>query len=102
MPEKTPKNPFNLEAGSSLPPRENTALRDKDNGSHDMPPPSWVRKPAPNLAPTGMAGIRRNLPSKSQTTPEKPRFTLGEGGKLKGLFKPIAAKAPDKGHGHDI
>ncbi|WP_133260425.1 hypothetical protein [Rhodovulum sp. BSW8] len=101
MLEKNPKNPFNLEAGSSLPPHKNTPLRDKDNAKTQLKPNYPGLRPAGNVAPPGAKGIQQGLtPRASPST--RPRFTLGEGGKLKGLFKPIAAKAPDKGHGHDL
>ena len=74
-------------------------LRDKDNANHTPSPPSWSSRPAPNLAPAGMGGIKRNLPPKAPVQSARPRFTLGEPGKLKKEFKPIAA--PEKNREHD-
>ena len=90
----SPRKPFNLGA---KPPE-----RDKDNADFRHPPPNYSRKPPPNLAPPGMSGIKRNQPSKNDGhEPEKPRFALGERGKLKKIFQPIASPNKNKGHEHD-
>jgi hypothetical protein len=93
----TPKNPFDLNANP-----DQQKLRDKDNADLRHPPPKQSRKPAPNLAPFGMKGIKRGLPSDERhKAPSKPRFELGEKGKLSKVFKPLAPPGKDKGHGHD-
>lgn len=75
-------------------------LRDKDNADHTPSPPSWSSRPAPNLAPAGMGGIKRNLPPRAPVQPARPRFTLGETGKLKKEFKPIAGQSKDLDRDH--
>ncbi|OWU66734.1 hypothetical protein [Phaeobacter sp. 22II1-1F12B] len=74
-------------------------IRDKDNADLKSKPPSWSRSPAPNLAPPGMTGIKRNLPSSANEQSARPRFVFGDKSKLKKEFKPIATKA--KGHDHE-
>lgn len=73
-------------------------LRDKDNAKPKAPAPSWSNQPQRNLAPPGMGGIKRNLPSQAKTEkPARIRFTLGETSKLKSNFKPIAQPSKDRG-----
>lgn len=70
-------------------------IRDRDNADQKPPPPSWSRSPPANLAPKGMAGIKRNLPSPTKDQSARPRFALGDQIKLKKEFKPIAAKTKE-------
>lgn len=65
-----------------------TKIRDKDNAGHRPNPPSYVTKPAPNLAPPGTLGIKRS----SQIGPFAPKkskkhFKLGYGDDLVPEFK---------------
>ena len=73
-------------------------IRDKDNADLKPQPPSWSRSPPPNLAPPGMTGIKRNLPSSAKEQPARPRFALGDKSKLKEEFKPIAPKTKEHDH----
>lgn len=73
-------------------------IRDKDNADLKPQPPSWSRSPQPNLAPAGMAGIKRNLPSSTKEQPARPRFALRDQSNLKKEFKPIATKTKEHDH----
>jgi len=53
--------------------------------------------PAPNLAPTGSLGIKRDLPSNEPAKTSK-RFTIKKAGDLSKEFKSVAPKSPNKGH----
>ena len=91
MPDKTPKNPFNLHASP-----ENAPIRDKDNVETRLEPKH--QRSAPNLAPTGNLGIKRDLPNNEPAKTSK-RFTIKKAGDLSKEFKSIAPKSPDKDHG---
>ncbi len=95
-PPKSPAKPFNLGAkGAEKTPQ---VTRDKDNAQPRVKPPEQARKPGPRLAPPGMSGTKRNLPTKAQVTRQVPkRFSLGQPGELKKEFKPIVSKPPGKG-----
>ena len=69
-----PRKPFSL---SARPESEQEKIRDKDNAE---PPfkPDWADKPRWNLAPPGMAGIRRGLPSAQPRNPEKQPVKSGD------------------------
>lgn len=70
--------------------KEGTPLRDQDNAKPMPPPPRISTKPAPNLAPPGMAGIKKGTPQKTVTPthqsgieihrpwPEDSRYTDGK------------------------
>lgn len=90
-----PRKPFNLQAE----PKTET-LRDKDNAALTPKAPSWAQRPAPNLAPPGMGGIKRGLPSPEAGQPKPPRtrFALGEKSKLARDFQPLAKPGKDRGH----
>ena len=75
---------FNLHAS-----QEEETIRDKDNADPRLEP-QIERKPAPNLAPGGMLGIRRNLPSNNQSKGAEPREVL------KHVFNQRAGKTPDQ------
>lgn len=64
MTDKTPRASFDRSADP-----DQEKIRDKDN-ANPKPKPSFAQKPAPNLAPPGMMGIRRSLPSQ-ETHPPK-------------------------------
>ena len=86
-----PKNPFRLAAR-----QDQAHLREKDNAAPRVPPPQQAMKPAPNLAPPGMAGVKRDLPSQ---TPERSPFkSLREAFQSQAAprFKPIPPREPDK------
>lgn len=89
MPDKTPKKSFNLHANP-----KDAPIRDKDNVETRLEPKH--QRSAPNLAPTGNLGIKRDLPTSTQ--PAK-RFTIRKAGDLSKEFKSIVSKSPDKGHG---
>ncbi|MBL1438214.1 MAG: hypothetical protein COB08_018695 [Rhodobacteraceae bacterium] len=91
MPDKTPKNPFNLHADPKTAP-----IRDKDNVETRLEPK--YQRSAPNLAPTGNLGIKRDLPNNEPAKTSK-RFTIKKAGDLSKEFKSIAPKSPDKNHG---
>ena len=90
MPDKTPKKPFNLHADP-----KDTPIRDKDNVETRLKPKH--QRSAPNLAPTGNLGIKRDLPN-SEPAKTRKRFTIKKAGDLSKEFKSIAPKSPDKGH----
>ena len=90
MPDKTPKNLFNLHADP-----DKMKVRDKDNAKPKLQPKHLPINPAPNLAPTGSLGIKRDLPTSTQ--PAK-HFTVKKAGDLSKEFKSIAVRSPDKGH----
>ena len=92
MPDKTPKNPFNLHADP-----KNAPIRDKDNAKPKLQPKHLPISPAPNLAPTGSLGIKRDLPNNEPAKTAK-RFTVKKAGDLSKKFKSIAQKSQDKGH----
>lgn len=73
-------------------------LRERDNAAPTHKPRSWMIRPAPNLAPTGMSGIRKNLPTHHQRSwqADTPTaFAIGNKGHLAKSFKPIVE------HGHN-
>ncbi|MBL1438164.1 MAG: hypothetical protein COB08_018425 [Rhodobacteraceae bacterium] len=91
MPDKTPKNPFNLHADP-----DKMKVRDKDNAKPKLQLKHLPINPAPNLAPTGSLGIKRGLPSDKG---HSKRFTIKKAGDLTKEFKSIAPKSPEKDHG---
>ncbi len=94
MPDKRPTKPFNLHADP-----DQDKIRDKDNVSPKLQPTHLPIKPAPNLAPAGMAGIKRGLPSNADQSKRAKRFTINKKGELSKKFKSIAPKSPDRGRG---
>lgn len=87
----SPRTPFNLSADP-----DKDQLRDKDNANPELKPKLSESKPRPNLAPSGMSGIKQGLPSNS--APEKgKRFSIKQSGDLSKKFNSIAPKSPKKG-----
>ena len=85
MKEREIKKRFRL---AVTPDKDEPKIRDKDNAKPRPTPPSYVSKPAPNLAPPGTLGIKRS----SQIGPfavkkPKKRFRLGHGDDLVPEFK---------------
>ncbi len=74
---------------------EQTPIRDKD-GTAPFPKPEFSRYPAPNLAPPGQSGTKRNLPTPAHE--KAPRFSVKGPGSLKKEFKTLAAQQKNKGH----
>ena len=93
MPDKTPKSPFNLHADP-----KDVPIRDKDNVETKLQPKHLPINPAPNLAPTGNLGIKRDLPNNEPAKTAK-RFTIKKAGDLPKEFKSIAPNSPNKDHG---
>lgn len=62
-----PKKPFTLAAN---PDQKLENIRDKDNTSLRPNPPRAVKQSHPKLAPSGMLGIKRNLPATSRAKQE--------------------------------
>lgn len=84
------KKPFTLAAN---PEQELENIRDKDNGDPKPPPPRIVKFPRRNLAPSGMQGIKRGLPSPaSQKTEKEPP----KSGDLTRAFTPLVRSQQDK------
>ena len=94
MPDHRPTKPFNLNADP-----DRMKVRDKDNAKPQLQPKHLPINPAPNLAPTGSLGIKRNLPSSNEPAKTTKRFTIKKAGDLSKEFKSVAPKSPDKGHG---
>lgn len=94
MPDKTPKKPFNLHADP-----KDTPIRDKDNVETKLQPKHLPINPAPNLAPTGSLGIKRNLTIGTERT---KRFKIKKAGDLSKEFKSIAPKSPNKDRGWEL
>ena len=94
MKELELKKRFRLAA---TPAKDEPKIRDKDNGKPRPTPPSYVTKPAPNVAPFGMLGIKRTsqIGPSLRKKPEK-RFKLGYGDDLVPEFKTVAEKKRDK------
>ncbi|MEP3346336.1 MAG: hypothetical protein ABJN34_14890 [Litoreibacter sp.] len=65
MPDNSSKDAFN----QSVTNPDGSPLCDKDNAAPVLKP-SFAQKPAPNLAPAGMMGIRTGLKQPSERTPE--------------------------------
>jgi len=93
MPDKTLKKPFNLHANP-----KDTPIRDKDNVEIKLQPKHLPINPAPNLAPTGSLGIKRDLPNNEPVKTAK-RFTVKKASDLSKEFKSITPKSLDKDHG---
>lgn len=87
-----PKKPFTLAAN---PDQELETIRDKDNAAPELPAPSSARSSRPNLAPPGMSGIKRNLPSPA---PQKAEDKLPNPSDLTKAFMPLARLQKDKDH----
>lgn len=62
-----PKKPFSL---ATKPEKDLENIRDKDN-AQPQAKPAWAQKPRPNLAPSGMSGIKRGLRSPAPPKPDK-------------------------------
>ena len=91
MSDKRPSKPFNIHAEP-----DRDQIRDKDNAKPKLQPKHLPIKPAPNLAPSGMSGIKLGLPSKSAQDSGK-RFSIKQSGDLPKKFNSIAPKSPNKG-----
>ena len=63
MSDNKPRKPFTLAAEGK------PTLRTKDNAKPRIRPPQPVNKPAPNLAPPGMSGLRPK-PGTTLTQPQ--------------------------------
>lgn len=87
-----PKKPFSLAAN---PNQELENIRDKDNAAPEIPAPRIARLSRPNLAPPGMSGIKRNLPSPAPA-PLKQDKELFKVGDLTRAFKPLVQTKADK------
>lgn len=74
MPDKN--KPSSREPFNTITNQDGTPARTKDSAQPE-PKPFQSRYPRPNLAPTGMMGLRANLPSKAP--PELPRQRLFQG-----------------------
>jgi hypothetical protein len=106
MQDQRPPKPFKLLTSTNSKAESKTnsiptarVLPDKDNAQPRIKPPNLAQYPAPNLAPHGMSGIKTMAARQqaAQHVPKQP-FKAGNGGELSKVFKPIAAKSPDKGH----
>lgn len=84
-----PKKPFSLRA---KPEDDLENLRDKDNAQPQVKP-AWAQKPRPNLAPSGMSGIKRGLPSPA---PRKPDKGWSKADDLTRTFTPLVSPQKDK------
>lgn len=79
-----------------------TVIRDKDNASFRPQPPAQAKRPASNLAPPGMSGIKpASQIGRSPAALKPKRFKLGRGNELAGTFKPLARPGKDKSRDHD-
>lgn len=78
-----PKKPFALAADSE---QSLKNIRDKDNTSPHPNPPRAVKQSHPKLAPLGMLGIKRNLPSPAQQKQDQELIKRGD---LTRTFKPL-------------
>lgn len=97
MKEREIKKHFRLAA---TPAKDEPKIRDKDNGKPRPTPPSFVTKPAPNVAPTGMLGIKRSSQIGPLTAKKpKKRFKLGYGDDLVPEFKTASEKDRDRDRG---
>lgn len=89
MSDNKPRKPFTLAAEGK------PILRTKDNAKPRIRPPQQVQKPAPNLAPPGMSGLRPmqglTQPQAQSPKPAPPkRFKLHSNkGQLTRTFKPL-------------
>jgi hypothetical protein len=91
VPDNRPSKPFNRCADPDC-----DQIRDKDNAKPKLQPKHLRIKPAPNLAPSGMSGIKQGLPSNSSQEKGK-RFSIKQSGDLSKKFNSIAPKSPKKG-----
>jgi hypothetical protein len=97
-----PRKPFH-DAVHNLPPakeeQKRDPIRDKDNASYTIKPPSWGIAGTSRHAPRGASGTRRNLPTpdhqkaRKEVKPKVP-------GDLKREFKPIVRNT-SKDRGRD-
>ncbi|NVK47630.1 MAG: hypothetical protein HWE33_15145 [Rhodobacteraceae bacterium] len=85
-----PKSPFNLSAN---PKQQDIADRGNTNRRHE---PKQDRPRAPGLAPGGMIGVKRGLPSPEQSQSARPRFELGKSGEMKKTFNSVVSKDQDR------
>lgn len=72
-------------------------IRDQDNAQPRVKPPGGASKPAPSLAPPGMAGIKRRDPNAPPRQIPKTPFKPNGPGSLAKEFKPIAEPTQEKG-----
>lgn len=81
-----PKSPFNLSAN---PKHQDIADRSNTDRRHE---PKQDKPRTPGLAPGGMIGVKRGLPSKEQAQSARPRFELGKSGDMKEEFNRVVSK----------
>lgn len=122
MTDSKPQKPFGLDVGQtsfSMCDLKTPQIRDQDNAAPKPQPPQIFRLDHPRLAPPGMKGIARTVKpgqnfdvnikvnvlfdqAKISSQPDrsmpKERLQLGNQGKAGREFKPLAGRAPDKGH----
>lgn len=100
MKEREIKKRFRLVATPAK--KDEPKIRDKDNAKPRPIPPSYVTKPAPNIAPPGTLGIKRSSQI-GPFAPKKPkkRFTLGHGDDLVPEFKTVADKNRKRDDGRE-
>lgn len=85
-----PKKPFTLAADRE---QKLENIRDKDNTSLRPNPPRAVKQSHPKLAPFGMLGIKRNLPSPAEQKQGKEPFKQDD---LAKTFTPLVRTEADK------
>lgn len=88
-----PKSPFNLSAN---PKHQDIADRSNTDRRHE---PKHDKPRTPSLAPSGMIGVKRGLPSPEQSKSARPRFELGKSGEIKREFNRVVSK--DQDHSRD-
>lgn len=85
-----PKSPFNLSAN---PKQQDIADRSNIDRRHE---PKQDKPRTPSLAPSGMIGVKRGLPSQEQSQSARPRFELGKSGEIKREFNRVVSKDIDR------
>ncbi len=88
-----PKSPFNLSAN---PKQQDIADRSNTDRRHE---PKQDKPRTPSLAPGGMIGIKRGLPSPEQSKSARPRFELGKSGEMTKAFNRVVSKDIDRSRG---
>ena len=97
MNEREVKKRFRL---AVTPAKDEPKIRDKDNAQQRPTPPSYVTKPAPNLAPPGTLGIKRSSQIGPFTSKKpKKRFRLGHSDDLVPEFKTATERKRDRDDG---
>lgn len=78
--------------------KELSHIRDKDNAAPQPTPPAQAKRPAPNLAPPGMSGIKRSwqIGSPASKPPKSEKqFELERNGDLRRAFTAQAGSSDD-------